>query len=342
MRIIIIILIHVIIIIPQLLFSQKFINSQIRISNETVWSPSNAKLSSILNNCNSQNSINNSNIKNCVLESIKNNGASIQALEFIKSHDSSAFVACFREMGVIDIAYINYLFRANENYSVYLVNGNPSIIDVDEIDKLNLKSMEQDSLYKLIIKDYPRATIFPSDRFNHRYPAMEQNSSGGQTFVVEYKLLNACHACEQLGIVSFAFDFDKNSNYIANRFHRIESIVKSKNSLYKVKGKSKQLIKTEKIKVKKGNEIVLNLPSNHSTGFEWKLADSLNNDFIKLISRNYQEESTDTKNVAKAGIELWQFKAIKKGKTRIRFNYIREWEANTPAAQVLEYEIIIK
>ncbi len=92
----------------------------------------------------------------------------------------------------------------------------------------------------------------------------------------------------------------------------------------------KPLILTEKdsgkeITVKKGNEIVIKLPSNPTTGFDWEVKEMP--DFLKAGDVNVFISSTKDKNVVGAGgTTEFTFKAVEKGEGVLLLVYKRKWE----------------
>jgi inhibitor of cysteine peptidase len=84
-----------------------------------------------------------------------------------------------------------------------------------------------------------------------------------------------------------------------------------------------------KIKVNVGDNFKIELKSNPTTGYQWQLAEPLNN--IELVSSRYIPPNTNL--VGAGGKEIWIFKAIKVGKTHISFKYLRPWESRQPEIQ---------
>jgi len=90
-----------------------------------------------------------------------------------------------------------------------------------------------------------------------------------------------------------------------------------------------------------GEEFTITLESNRTTGYEWELTKPLDESIIKLISSAYKEPQ-DVRMVGKGGKQVWIFKAVNKGTTKISMNYVRLWEKDTPPAMTQEYEVIVK
>lgn len=73
---------------------------------------------------------------------------------------------------------------------------------------------------------------------------------------------------------------------------------------------------------KLNQQFQITLDSNPSTGYGWEVI--YNPKYLKLISQNYV--SSDSNIVGAPGKEIFTFKAIKIGQTKITFNYQRTWE----------------
>jgi len=83
--------------------------------------------------------------------------------------------------------------------------------------------------------------------------------------------------------------------------------------------------------MKVGDEFVLTLESNPTTGYRWQVADKLDGKIVRLISSEYK--APDTKLVGAGGNEVWTFRAEGRGKTAINLIYVRPWEKDTPPAK---------
>ena len=155
---------------------------------------------------------------NCFASQMSKFGASPEAVAFTKLTGNTGFMRDFRETGRVDIAYVNYPFRANENQGCLLVNGTPRTVDVDDLSLLPNNDLMKNSRYAALFKKYPNIAIFPGDRSGTDYPVAQILPGGGQRFVVSYWLTSGCHACERVGTVSYAFAFGANGKFLGAKF----------------------------------------------------------------------------------------------------------------------------
>jgi hypothetical protein len=150
----------------------------------------------------------------CFVDFMGKTGASAQAVAFAKSTGNTGYLAHFFKKGRVDLAYVHYPFRANENEGWLLVNGDPAMIDVDALADLPKRQLEANPTYLRIREEFPNVMLFGGDRTMTRPPEMIVEPNKGQRFIVEYRLLNGCHACERVGEARFAFDFDPNGKFL--------------------------------------------------------------------------------------------------------------------------------
>ncbi len=161
-------------------------------------------------------------VDKCFISFMEKSGASPQAAAFARLLDRRGYLRGFRKAGPVDIAYVAYPFRANENYGYLLVNGDPTMIDVDNLNALPKKQLESDPKYMKLAAKFPDIAIWPGDRYSTEHPIMERLPDGGQRFVVEYRLTDFCHACEVVGKARFGFDFDPKGKFLGIKALQVE------------------------------------------------------------------------------------------------------------------------
>src|SRR6201993_4183226 len=192
-----------------------------RITAKSAWDPTPEQLSEIRRKCTEGNPAQH---EACFLDAMKSAGASEEAMAFVKDFAANglAYVRAFRDTGRVDIAYIEYLFRANDLDGVLLVNGTPPIIDVDDYKFLSQEDLSKNDGYAALLQKYPKVSIFPGDRYHTDWPKTIL-SSAGQKFEVSYLLLDGCHACAGIGTAIMAFDFDSHGRFAKARLMDVET-----------------------------------------------------------------------------------------------------------------------
>src|SRR6201993_3864223 len=183
-----------------------------RITAKSAWDPTPEQLSEIRRKCTEGNPAQH---EACFLDAMKSAGASDEAMAFVKEFAANglAYVRAFRDTGRVDIAYIEYLFRANDLDGVLLVNGTPPIIDVDDHKFLSQEDLRKDDDYAALLQKNPKESVFPPDRYHTQLPMATSAPNGGQEFQVEYLLQDGCHACARLGALIVAFEFDSSARF---------------------------------------------------------------------------------------------------------------------------------
>jgi hypothetical protein len=152
-------------------------------------------------NCNSQNSM------ECVIALMKNLGASPQAMAFTELMQGEAYMSSFQEFGIVDLAEITYPSRANNNIEYILINGNPQIVYVENVYKVDITL---DPNYPSLHQQYPNLRIEGGENI---FKNKEQNSPGGERFIFGCKLVDGCHACQTDKYAYIAFNFDSTGQF---------------------------------------------------------------------------------------------------------------------------------
>lgn len=99
----------------------------------------------------------------------------------------------------------------------------------------------------------------------------------------------------------------------------------------------------QEIEVEVGELLVVTLESNPTTGFGWQLSGSFDEGLLALIDSRYEPgENTEQGMVGAGGSEVWTFKALATGETKISLEYSRPWESDEEAIQAFEIAVTIK
>jgi hypothetical protein len=197
-----------------------------RIGPEAVWAPGMSIMQDIRQQCTSAGAP----VGGCFANGMQKSGASPQAVAFTRLINNDGYARDFREVGTVDIAFVYFPFRANENQGAYLVNGTPNLIDIDDQKLLSKTELEKNPTYTSLAKQYQDITIFPGDRSGTKYLVAKSGPGGGQQFIVDYKLNNMCHACETIGTAKFAFNFDSSGKFLGTKLVSVARAGKVKSS----------------------------------------------------------------------------------------------------------------
>jgi hypothetical protein len=153
----------------------------------------------------------------CFVSQMQNAGAPEPALTFARRTGNQGYLRDFRDTGKVDVASAEYPFRANENQVCFLVNGEPPMIDVDELSLIGAVALAENTVYASLLEHFPNLSIFPGRRSGVTAPAAANLKNGGQRFLLGFLLHDGCHACAVVGSMKVAYDFDVNGKFIETK-----------------------------------------------------------------------------------------------------------------------------
>jgi len=168
-----------------------------------VWMPEAAALKAIELACGGSDP---SKYARCFVDSMRADAASSEAVAFAQELAGSGrrpgYVTDFTEGGRVAVAHVAFPAPNGPddrpNGAWLLVNGSPSIVDVDDLALLPETSVEGDLILQEIQRTYSKAGIYGDER-TEASPAMMLRPGGGQRFPITYTLRNGCPSCEEVG-----------------------------------------------------------------------------------------------------------------------------------------------
>ncbi|HXE12443.1 MAG TPA: hypothetical protein VN633_10005 [Bryobacteraceae bacterium] len=184
------------------------------------WNPSAAAFEQVRRSCTN---LSFPELGECFARNMRGAGASTEAVAFTRSIGNEGYLHVFVPTGRVDMAFTTYPFRANTNEACLLVNGDPPHVDVDNMPDLPQATMKHSRAFQKLAATYPKVSLWPGDRGDRRSVVPGSTPEGGQRFIAEYKLLNGCHACAQVGTARFAFDFDASGKLTGVEFISVKT-----------------------------------------------------------------------------------------------------------------------
>lgn len=159
----------------------------------------------------------------CWISQMAKAGAPVRAVSFTQelykqSHGEFGVMTGFQDEGPVAFAWITYPLRANTNYGFLLVNGQPRIINVEDLRLLDTRTMENSSQFQDLRGQFPNVNLWPGDRDGRIWPNSQVRPNGGIQFSVEYPLRNGCHACARAGVAIFNWNFDAKGKFLGTAF----------------------------------------------------------------------------------------------------------------------------
>ncbi len=159
----------------------------------------------------------------CFVAQMKKAGASEAALGFARRTGDQGYLRDFRNTGKVDVAHVEYPFRANQNQLCFLVNGEPPMVDVDDPRWILPQHLAANPVYADLSKRFPNLMIVPGIRFGETAPAGANLKSGGQRFDLDFLLKDGCRACATVGAMKVSFDFDVNGKFVGTEIGRVRA-----------------------------------------------------------------------------------------------------------------------
>ena len=97
------------------------------------------------------------------------------------------------------------------------------------------------------------------------------------------------------------------------------------------------------IEVKTGENFIIKLRSNRTTGYLWKVAASVDKKILKCENVDYVTgDETGFIIMGGGGEERWTFRTVGPGETSVSFRYVRPWEKGIPPAKSVTFKVIVK
>ncbi len=322
------------------LLSRRRTRRQPRVSAAAVWNPSPDALAAIRQKCGEADP---THIEKCFLNEMKSAGASPEALAFAESLATSlgvVYLRAFRPVGRVDIAYIEYAFRANETEGVLLVNGTPSPIDVDDDSFTMDAEMRKNAAYAALAEQYPKISVWPGDRFDSKLPAVTSTSWGTQTFLAQYKLRDGCHACAEVGTATVSFNFDTQGNFQGVRLSNVTAAAARAAAIPTSSSGFDVASGVEEIRVLAGKQFTITLIANHTTGYSWRLATPPDPAMLKQTGVDFHAPASDA--LGAPGEEVWTFEAVAQGAVELEFEYVRPFGKDAKPVKKAKYSVVIE
>jgi inhibitor of cysteine peptidase len=90
-----------------------------------------------------------------------------------------------------------------------------------------------------------------------------------------------------------------------------------------------------------GQQLILSLPSNPTTGFRWVLRDGAES-VLQSLGPEVYSNPEDAGLVGSAGKSTWRFQTRERGEGRLLLTYQRPWETEVAPAKTFDCELRVK
>jgi len=162
----------------------------------------------------------------CFINQMTKAGAPPEAVKFTRElHTSDGQIGIleeYKDFGPVGLAWVVYPLRANDNDGLLLLNGDPKILDPDDMQKLDKTALQHDPLFLEWKKTTPKLDVWPGDRSGGaaqiRFARVWAGAKPGeQRFLFSYPLIDGCRACARSGFANYWWDFDAKGKFQGTR-----------------------------------------------------------------------------------------------------------------------------
>ncbi|MDI2591776.1 protease inhibitor I42 family protein [Pseudomonas sp. N3-W] len=94
------------------------------------------------------------------------------------------------------------------------------------------------------------------------------------------------------------------------------------------------------VRLSNGQNLIVSLPSNPTTGYRWAIQDSAGG-VLRALSPEVYSNPDDGGIVGSAGLSTWRFQAFAIGTGRLRLTYSQPWEPEVPAVKTFDCAISV-
>jgi len=89
-----------------------------------------------------------------------------------------------------------------------------------------------------------------------------------------------------------------------------------------------------------GSTFTITIPSNRTTGYQWRLANSPSTEILRSTGSTYNDPKSGIPG--QGGAEVWTFEAVGKGQATIALEYVRPWEKDVQPAKTQTFEVTVR
>lgn len=105
--------------------------------------------------------------------------------------------------------------------------------------------------------------------------------------------------------------------------------------------------RTQNIEIQAGQNFIIELKSNPSTGYSWQVANEIDEQVIELVSSEYKANSNKSADsnmpmVGAGGKDRWVFKGLTEGTAQIKLGYVRPWLNELDKVKPVIFNVTVK
>lgn len=162
-------------------------------------------------------------VADCFINQMAKAGAPADAVSFTRelsrqSHGDVGIMTSFNKVGPVDIAWVVYPTHDPSNFGLLLVNGEPKLVNAEDLKLLDQKGLQQSFQYQDLQSQFPKVGLWPGDRDGTTWPNSQAGPNGGVQFTLGYPLRNGCPTCANAGSALFTWNFDASGKFTGTSF----------------------------------------------------------------------------------------------------------------------------
>jgi len=96
-----------------------------------------------------------------------------------------------------------------------------------------------------------------------------------------------------------------------------------------------------RVELARGDELVVSLETNPTTGFRWEMADAGAPVLVAAGGPSFEPRGA-ARVVGAGGTDTWRFRAERAGQGVLRFVYRRPFEPDVAPAREVRYEVVVR
>jgi hypothetical protein len=155
----------------------------------------------------------------CFIDRMSAAGASNEAVDFARmmyyqTDNEVMIVTDIHKSGPVDVVKVSYPLRTANTVGMLIVNGDPPVLDVDDLKLLDSSAMNDNPNFKAVQSKFPYTMMVKGDRASTFWPQVITETNGNSGLIFGYPLLNGCHSCPHVGLARFSWNFDRKGKFL--------------------------------------------------------------------------------------------------------------------------------
>ncbi len=152
----------------------------------------------------------------CCIDIMKGVGAPPEAVAFssamLKNRtDTFCYMSSFRKISIVDMANIVCPFKDDSTSDMVLLNGQPAIVWINDLNNLNKIDLFSEPEYGKMLRRHNEALLWP---FTSGLTGVKKLPGGGERYMFNFRLLNGCEGCPLSGTMTVAYDFSADGHFM--------------------------------------------------------------------------------------------------------------------------------